>query len=132
MDDFSRRSTADLVMDVATDVQMLVRKELELARIELMDGVKAQLRGAGIIAAAAIAALPGALFLVIALAEFLSEVLPIARSAGYGIVGGFLMILAVAGVAVGVGMMRRRKPSVSTAVESMKEDVKWARDRLTS
>ena len=41
------RSTAELVMDVADDLRMLVRKEIELARIELMEGLQAQLIGAG-------------------------------------------------------------------------------------
>src|SRR5688572_26322213 len=34
-------STSELVMAVADDLRLLLRKEIELARIELLDGVKA-------------------------------------------------------------------------------------------
>ena len=78
------RSTAELVMDVADDLRMLIRKEIELARIELMEGLKAQLIGAGLIALAIVSVLPALLFGLFALVYWL----PFSRRSSYAIVGG--------------------------------------------
>jgi uncharacterized membrane protein YqjE len=127
MDDVGSRSTGELVLDGADDLRMLVRKELELARVELMEGVKAQLKGAGVIAVALIAALPGFLFLFVALALWL----PLGAAAGFAVVGGAMLLFTVIGVLAGIRVMKSRKPTVETAVGSIKEDVRWAREQLT-
>lgn len=127
MQDLSGRSTAELVSDIASDVQQLVRKELELARVELMEGLRSSLVGAGVIAAAVVASLPGLLFLTIALALWL----PVSNAVGFAIVGGVMLLFTVAGVALGVRKLKSKKPTVGTAVESIKEDVRWARGHLT-
>lgn len=128
MQDSSTRSTAELVMDVADDLRMLVRKEIELARIELMEGLRAQLIGAGLIFLAVLGVLPALLFGLFALALWL----PFSREVSFAIVGGGLSAFAFVGVAVGIWIMRRRRPRLDRAVASIKEDVKWAREQLTS
>jgi len=128
MADTSTRSTAELVMDVADDVRLLVRKEFELARIELMEGLKAQLIGAGIIALAVLSVLPALLFAVVALALWL----PFSREVSFGIVAGALSMFTVGGIVAGVVVMRRRRPGLRRSIDSIKEDVKWAREQITS
>lgn len=130
MEDAGRKRTGELVREVADDVQMLVRKELELARVELTEGIKTQLKGAGLIAIAVLAALPGLLFLVTALALVLPRWLPISRAAGFAVVGGALLLFTVGGIVAGIGVVRSRRPSIGTTVETVKEDVRWARERL--
>ncbi len=127
MDDVSSKGTGDLVREVAGDLQMLVRKELELARIELVDGLKSQLTGAGVIALAVLSSLPGLLFLIVALALWL----PVGPAAGFAIVGGALLLFTGGGILVGVRIMKRRRPKVGPTVERVKEDVRWARGHLT-
>lgn len=127
MADVSNKGTGELVREVAGDLQMLVRKELELARIELVGGLKSQLTGAGVIALAVLASLPGLLFLVVALALWL----PVGPAAGFAIVGGALLLFTAGGILVGVWIMKRRRPKVGPAVERVKEDVRWARGHLT-
>jgi hypothetical protein len=127
MEDYSSRSTAELVSDVAGDVTLLVRKELELARTELLRGLKVWGIGGGLVVFAAVASLPGLFFLVIALALWL----PFSAEVGFAIVGGGMLAFALLGIAVGVWMVKRRKPGVGTAVDSIKEDVRWARGHLT-
>jgi uncharacterized membrane protein YqjE len=124
----STRSTAELVMDVADDVRMLVRKELELARIELMEGLKAQVIGAGVILFALLALLPGFLMGLIALALWL----PFARDLSFAIVAGGLAGFALLGTLIGIRIMKRRRPRLDRSVASIKEDVRWAREQLTS
>jgi uncharacterized membrane protein YqjE len=122
------RSTTELVMDVADDLRLLIRKEIELARIELIEGIKAQLIGAGLIALAAISLLPAALFFLFALTFWL----PFAPELSFAIVGAALLLIAGIGVLIGLGIMRRRKPKLEKSVASIKEDVRWAREQLTS
>ena len=121
------RSTPELLMDVADDVRMLVRKEIELARIELMEGLKAQLVGAGIIALAVASSLPALLFALLAVGLWL----PFSREVSFAIVAGGLSIFTVAGIGVGIWVMRRRRLRLRRSVDSIKEDVRWARDQLT-
>jgi hypothetical protein len=115
-------------MALADDVRLLIRKEMELARIELMDGLKAQLIGAGVIALAVVAVLPALLFLVFALTFWL----PFSDAASFAIVGGVMLTLAVIGGVIGVRIMKSRRPELKKSVASIKEDVKWARDQMTS
>jgi hypothetical protein len=123
----STRSTAELLMDVADDLRMLLRKEIELARLELMEGLKAQIIGAGIIALALISILPALLFAVIALALWL----PFSREVSFAIVAGALSLFTFAGVGTGILVMRRRRVRLDRSIGSIKEDVRWARDQMT-
>lgn len=122
------RSTAELVMDVADDLRMLVRKEIELARIELMEGLKAQLVGAGVITLAVVSILPALLFGLLALVHWL----PFSLEVSYAIVGGGMLFGAVMLVGIGIWIMKRRRPKLDNTVASIKEDVRWAREQLTS
>jgi uncharacterized membrane protein YqjE len=122
------RSTAELVMDVADDLRMLIRKELELARIELMEGLKAQLIGGGLIALAVISVLPAMLFGLFALVYWL----PFSVEVSYAIVGGAMLFGAVVLIGIGIRIMKSRRPSLDKSVASIKEDVRWAREQLTS
>lgn len=127
MSDVSQRSTAELVGDIADDVRMLVRKELELARIEYTEAFSQKLKGAGLVAAAAIATLPGFLFLVVAAALWI----PLSDAAGFAIVGGALLVLAAVAILVGIRMVRKPRKETGVAIDSIKEDVRWAREHLT-
>ena len=121
------RSTVELVMDVADDLRMLIRKEIELARIELVEGLRAQLIGAGLIFLALLGTLPALGFGLFALAFWL----PFSREVSFAIVAGGLLLFALLGTAVGIVIMRRRRPRLDKTVASIKEDVKWAREQLT-
>lgn len=128
MEDAPTRSTAELVMEVADDLRLLVRKEIELARIDLLAGLRAQLIGAGLIALALLSLLPALLFAVFALTFWL----PYSRAVSFAIVAGVLSLFTVGGVFVGIRIMRRRRPSLKRSIDSIKEDVQWAREQITS
>jgi len=122
----STRSTGELIRDVADDLRMLVRKEMELARVELVDALSGKLKGAGLLAAAVLAAFPGLLFLAVALAIWL----PVGTALGFLIVGVIMLGLTAAGVIFGLKAMKSKQGGVATSVESVKEDVRWARGHL--
>jgi hypothetical protein len=126
--DTSGRSTTELVMDVADDLRLLIRKEFELARIELMGGLKAQFIGAGLITLAVIGLLPALLFFLFALTFWL----PFSNAASFAIVGTGLLLFALVGVLIGMRIMKGRRPNLDKTVTSIKEDVRWAREQITS
>ena len=123
-----QQSTAELVMSVADDLRLLVRKEFELARIELMEGLKSQLMGAGLMALAVLAVVPALFFGIFAFVFWL----PFSPEVSFALVGAFLLVCALGLVMVGMLMMKRRKPSLDKSMASIKEDVRWAREQLTS
>jgi hypothetical protein len=115
-------------MDVADDLRLLLRKEIELARIELLDGIKAQLIGAGLVIVAALAILPALMFLVFAGVFWM----PFSPEVAFAIVGFAMIAVAAIVVLVGIRVMKSRKPKLDKSVASIKEDVRWAREQLTS
>ena len=58
--------------------------------------------------------------------------LPFSDAASFAIVGGVLLLLAGAGAFIGMRIMKKRRPSLDRSVASIKEDVRWARDQMTS
>lgn len=123
-----QQSAAELVMSLADDVRLLVRKEIELARIELMEGLKAQLIGAGLITLAVLSVLPALLFGIFALVFWL----PWSNQVSFALTGAFLLVIAAVLILIGMRVMKGRKPNLDKSMASIKEDVRWARQQLTS
>lgn len=119
------RATAELVKDVVGGTQNLVRKELELARLELMEGVSAKAQAAGLGGAAAVLGLYVVGFLGLAAGAALGQVM--AQWAAWLIVAGaFLLVLLVLGL-----VARSRARSTPLVPEKTKatlqKDVAWAK-----
>ncbi|MDP9341358.1 MAG: phage holin family protein [Actinomycetota bacterium] len=122
------RSTIELVRAIAQDSSTLVRQELQLARQEVTEAVKAKAIGAGALAAAGAMGLLALIFLAVAGAAALDIVLP--RWAAWLIVGGTFLVLA--GGAAMFGLRRMKRPSMKPeeTVRTVKEDVEWAKAQL--
>lgn len=125
------KGTGRLVREVTDDIRLLLRKELELARAELTEVVQIQLVGAALIAAAVLAALTGLLFCAVALALWLAEATALTGAGGFLLVGVALLLLMVVGTLVGVRALRSPRPSIGPAMDRMRLEARWARDRLT-
>ncbi len=120
-------STPQLVGRVAGDVGLLVKKEVELARQEVTEGIAAKLQGAAAFAGAGVLGMFVLGFLLAAGAAALDLVLPL--WAALLIVAGVVLLLA--GVAAAVGRTRMRQPvGAERAKQRIKEDVEWARAQL--
>ncbi|HVL82510.1 MAG TPA: phage holin family protein [Actinomycetota bacterium] len=126
------RATGDLIREVAGDLQLLVRKELELARTELVEGVTAKVKGAGLAAGAFLLVFPALLFLFVALALWLPRILPVSVAGGFLIVSLLMFLFAGLVIGIGIKIFRSGRPGVASTVESVKEDVRWARGHLRS
>ena len=122
------RSTIQLVRDIASDSATLVRKEVELARQEIMTAVMARVKASGALAAAGALALFALIYLGIAGGAALSIVLP--RWLAWLIVGGAFLLLA--GMAALVGLRKMKKPPMAPeeTKRTVKEDMEWAKAQL--
>lgn len=127
MADASTKSTPELIVEALDGFLALFRKELELLKIGLVEAVSDRLKGAGLIAGAALVLLPGLLFVLVAVAFWL----PGSPAFGFFLLG--LILLALAGVAIVFGMrlVKKGSPDSNVALDKVKEDTRWARERLT-
>jgi len=121
-------STMQLVGRVAGDARALVRKELELARQEVTEGLTARMQGAAAFGAAAVMGLFLVGFLAAAAAAALALVMPL--WAALLIVAGVFLVAAVMAALIGRGRMKSRTIAPEKAKANMKEDVEWARAQL--
>ena len=125
------RPIAEVASDLTRDLSLLVRQELELARAEMAEKGRVAAPGLGMIGGAGVVGLMAAGALtacsVLVLAIFLPE---------------WLSALIVGGVfaAAAYLLVRRGKEQVGKAgapipeqtIETMKEDLEWAKTRATS
>jgi Putative Actinobacterial Holin-X, holin superfamily III len=129
--DKASESTAELVKDLSREVSDLVRQEIALARAEMTEKGRKAGRGAGMLSGAAVfglAAVGGSMATLILLLDL---VMPAWLAA--------LIVTAVYAAAAAV-LGLRGKAEISGAgssapeqtVESVKEDVQWAKTRATS
>jgi hypothetical protein len=120
-------SIGQLVNDVAAGVSSLVKAEMALAKAELRQEAQKAVAGVAGLAVAASAGLMIVPLLSLAAVYALSEVM-----AGYWaaliVAGGWALIAGLAGL-FGALRLRRVKPVPTQAIEAVKEDVRWVRDR---
>ena len=121
----------EIARDLTRDVTLLVRQEVELAKAEMAQKGRIAAPGLGMIGGAGVVGLMAAGALTAFLILVLSIILPEWASAL--IVGGVLA--AVAYVLVKQGKERVQEagaPIPEQTIETVKEDVEWAKTRATS
>jgi putative superfamily III holin-X len=124
----AERSIPELVRSIATDTSTLVRKEMELARQEIVGALTARIMGAGAMAAAGLLGLFALAFLALAVAAALDNVLR--PWASRLIVGGGFLLLAAVGTLFGVRKMKKPPLAPTETKRTVREDVQWARRQL--
>jgi VIT1/CCC1 family predicted Fe2+/Mn2+ transporter len=125
------RPMGDVAGDLTRDLSLLVRQELDLAKAEMSEKGRTAAPGLGMIGAAGVVGLAaaGALtaFLILVLALFLPEWLAAL------IVGAVLAGVAYMLVQQGKKQVKEAgKPIPEQTIETVKEDVEWAKTRATS
>ena len=125
------RPIGEVARDLTKDLSLLVRQEIQLAKAEMSEKGRTaapgigMLGGAGVVALAAAGALTA--FLILVLAIFLPEWL------------AALIVAAVLGAAAYLLMKQGKerveeagKPIPEQTIETVKEDVEWAKTRASS
>jgi uncharacterized membrane protein YqjE len=120
----------DTVTGIIQDMQEIVRGEVQLAKTEIKEDASQMGKALGMIAAAALVALVGFIFLMWAVTYLLNKSLEMWLSAG---------IVAVALLAIGgiVGMMGKNQLQAANlkpdkTIASVKEDKEWASRQINS
>jgi uncharacterized membrane protein YqjE len=122
------RSFSDLFQSIVSNVQEIVRAEVRLAKTELREeALKAKVSGA-ILGAGALAAVFAAFFLLFAGYHALALILPAWAAAL--VTGAALAVIAGVALAGGMKRLRQVHPAPERTVESIKENVEWAKQQI--
>jgi len=123
---------SSLVSGIVADTQELFRKELQLARQEIREELtKAKDAAIKIASGGGVLAIAG-LLLILAVAQLIADLLNWPAWAGYGIVS---LVLAAVGyflLSSAQKEVKQIKPVPEKTAATMKENVEWVRDRITS
>jgi hypothetical protein len=125
------QSIGELVKDLAGETSTLVRREIDLAKAEMTERAKLAGKGAARLAAGAIAALLALGALTACLIAALDLAMPIWLAALIVAV----VYAAIAGVLAQTGRKQVQEatpPVPEETIESVKEDVQWAKTRTRS
>ena len=124
--DPKERPIGELVKDLSQQTSTLVRKELELARAELQQQGKVAGKGAGLLGGATVAGLLALGALSAALIALLDKAMAIWVAAL--IVMALWAIVALVLAQAGRTSMQRATPPAPQTVETVKEDIQWAKN----
>ncbi|RJP22116.1 MAG: phage holin family protein [Candidatus Abyssobacteria bacterium SURF_5] len=119
------RSLGDLFSDLSRETSLLLRQEMELARVETSELISKMLRDSALAASGALIAYAGFLVLLGAAVYGLGTALPWWASAL--IIGGATLIVGLVLVAIGRSMLKNRSLKPRHTFESIKEDIQWAK-----
>jgi uncharacterized membrane protein YqjE len=125
--DLKERSIGELLKELSTETSTLVRKEMELARAELQQQGKRAGKGAGLLGGAGVTAL-------LALGSLTATVIALLDTAMKTWLAA-LIVTVIWGVIAGVLALQGRNklqeatPPAPQTVETVKEDVRWAKTR---
>jgi uncharacterized membrane protein YqjE len=122
-------SLGELLGRVSRDFSELVSTQVELAKVELQEEIAAAGRGAGILTGGAFCALLAVVLLSFAAAWGLSEVVP--EGVAFLIVGGVYAVAAAVLLPKGKDRLSRVRPVPEKTAETVREDVRWAREQMS-
>jgi hypothetical protein len=130
-EDLRERPVGDLVKQLAGQTSRLVRQEIDLAKAEMSQKANVAGKGAGLLGGAAVVGLLAAGALTACLILALDEVIPDWLAA-------LIVALAMGAIAAVLAMQGRNRIRAATppvpeqTVETVKEDVEWAKTRTPS
>jgi uncharacterized membrane protein YqjE len=123
------RSLADVLRDVITQLTTLLRKETELARVELSENVSRAALGLGLIVGGAVLLIPALVILLQAAVAALEEngMRPAEATA---IVGGCALVLGFILVAIGVSRLRVKSLIPNKTIQQLQHDAAAAKQQI--
>ena len=119
------RPLGELLADATTELTALFRKELELAKLETKEQITQASRAGALFGATALVTFLAVLLLSFAAAWGLAEIVP--EGVAFLIVGVIYGVLAALFFAEGRRRMAGVRPVPEKTIETLKEDVEWAR-----
>ena len=129
------QSLGDLFGRVTSDLSTLVRQEMQLAKVELKHEVRQAGKAGGLLGGGAFAAHVSLLMLSVAVALLIATALPDSLSETMRHLLGFLVVGVLYGIAAAVLLakgkeeMKHVDPVPQQTVQTLKEDVQWAKNQ---
>ena len=116
------KSLGEIVADVTTNLQLLVREEIELAKAEVTTKAKKLGTGIGMASAALVTLLFFSIFFFIGLALLLNDLFwDDYPWAGFGVVAAFFLILTIGLIMFGLRLIKKGSPPApEMAIEEAK------------
>ena len=121
------QSVGDLLGRVTSDLSTLMRQEVELAKVEIKEEATKAGKASGMLAGAGAVGYLVLVFLALALMFALDQVMPIGWDAL--ITAVVLGIIAAVLFVLGRKRLQQVNPKPEQTVETLKEDVQWAKNR---
>ena len=119
----AEKSLGDVVNDVSTKASLLVREEIELAKIEIAEKAKSLGKGVAVAIVAGVMAVFALIYFFEALAWFFNDLLDVGQSLWIGFLIVFGILIALAAVAGFLGIRWIKKgspPTPNLAIEEAK------------
>jgi hypothetical protein len=120
------KSLGQLLGELTGELTDLVRKELQLAQVEIKEEVRQAGKGGGLLGGAGVAGFLALILLSFALAWGLAELMP--EGFAFLIVGVLWAIVAAVLASRGRKELKEVQPVPRQTMETLKEDAQWARD----
>jgi len=128
----SEPTLAQLVSELVSDAKQLLRQEVALAKHEIQEEIrKTKVAVVSLGAGIGIAAL-GGLLLIIMLVHLLNALTELPLWACYGIVGGICALVGIVLLYLGKKQMTRIDMVPQQTVETMRENVRWIKEKAIS
>jgi VIT1/CCC1 family predicted Fe2+/Mn2+ transporter len=124
-----QRSIGELFGQLTQDLNLLVRQEIALARAEVTQKVNRAKQDAVSLLAGGFVAYLGALTLVAALVLILDQVIGLATWLAALLVGAALAGVGYVMLQRGLRDLRQIDPTPRRTVETLKDDVQWAKEQ---
>jgi uncharacterized membrane protein YqjE len=125
--DVEGRSVGDLLGEVSGDLTKLLRQEVALAKVELKEEATKAGKAGGLLAGAVACGYLVLVFLALALVFALDNVMDIGWAALLTAV--LLGIIAAVLFVIGRNRLKQVNPTPEQTIETLKEDVQWAKNR---
>ena len=122
------RPLGELFSDLTRSLQTLIRKELELAKVEMKEQTSRATKAGAMLGAGAVGGFVALLLLAFAAAWGLAEV--VATGVAFLIVGALFGIVALLLVTAGKKRLATVEPVPRQAVETLREDAEVAKESL--
>ncbi|MGZ4140524.1 MAG: phage holin family protein [Actinomycetota bacterium] len=124
----SEQTTAQLLRSIVDDIREIVRKEIQLARQELLASLAGKAIAVGAFVLAAILGLLVFFFVGETVAAALDPYVP-AWAARLIVAGGYIVLAALA-AGIGITLMKRPTRAPKETKRTVKEGVEWAKTQL--
>jgi len=123
------RSIADILRDVIMQVTSLLRKEAELARVELSENISRAALGLGLIVGGSVLLIP-ALVILLEAAVAALEQNGMRPAAAAGIIGGVALVLGFILIAIGVSRLRVKRLMPNKTIQQLQRDAATAKQQM--